>query len=109
MKNVQVNYSINGQNYTAVGNTADAAYRKIVDRNNRPIHEAGGRLTKAQLISRASRNGILIETINEKGIVTYNHMDETKSDPKPEKRPSQKFMYARFTSNCKETGNHIKS
>ena len=110
MKNVSIKYGIkNGSNSTEIaqGDASDAAYRNVLDGRGNPIHTAKGRLTQSQFIDRCKKNEIYVYSIEVKGTRVYDHTTAPKPTPKPDKNPSKKFMAARFTSKCKETGKAI--
>ncbi len=107
MKNVQIYYSIDSIQSELSGLTRDAAYRKVLDGRSNPIHTATGRLTEKQFIARCLKNGVRIDAIHEKGVKVYDYETAPKPEPKPDRNPSKKFMNARFTSKCKETGAKI--
>lgn len=122
MKNVVIKYTRNGSEKIAEGNTNDLAIREIVGDNGSPIHTAKGRLSQSALLKRASKTGILIQSITVKGNPVYVSESIPESAAIPSKpnggetppkaaadqsNTGLKFMQSRYAGKCKETGKRI--
>ena len=110
MKNVSIKYGITtGLDSTkiALGNCADASYRKVLDIRGNPIHTAKGRLTQAQFISRCECNNVYVYSIDVKGKKVYDHINKPIQRTKKDVFPSKKFLVSKFINHCAETSKTI--
>lgn len=109
MKKVSIAYIGKSLTRNAFGNSADEAYRKVKDDNGFPVHTAKGRLTQLQFVQRCNCNGIRVDSIHVKGNKIYDHHRDNPIKIKgvTDKWPQQKFLLARFSTRCNETGFNI--